>query len=201
MTIEHLVHIVDDDARVRRSLRQLLQAAGFTVLSYSSALACLQAAPRLSGCLLLDLRMPGMDGLQLQQELAARGVRVPVIVLTGQADVRTAVRAMKAGAFDFIEKPYDPVALVAAVAAASADSAPALRNADVVDAKARVAALSRREREVLDRLASGRANKTIAFDLGISARTVEVHRARMLERLGVRRVAEAIRLWVLATLA
>jgi len=201
MTIEHLVHIVDDDARVRRSLRQLLQAAGFTVLSYSSALACLQAAPRLSGCLLLDLRMPGMDGLQLQQELAARGVRVPVIVLTGQADVRTAVRAMKAGAFDFIEKPYDPVALVAAVAAASADSAPALRNTDVVDAKARVAALSRREREVLDRLASGRANKTIAFDLGISARTVEVHRARMLERLGVRRVAEAIRLWVLATLA
>jgi two-component system response regulator FixJ len=199
---DRTVHIVDDDADVRRSLERLLDAAGFDPVSYATPKVFLDAAPGLSaGCLLLDLRMPGMGGLELQVRLNERGSRVPIIVMTAQGDVPTAVKAMKAGAVDFIEKPYDDDVLIAAIEAALAKAEKPDRSVDVADAARRIAALSRREREVLDALMAGRPNKVIAFDLGISVRTVEVHRARMMDRLGTRQLAEAIRLAVLATLA
>jgi FixJ family two-component response regulator len=202
MPADRTIHIVDDDADVRRSLERLLDAAGFDAVSYATADAFVDAAPGLStGCLLLDLRMPGMGGLELQTRLNEIGWRLPVIVMTAQGDVSTAVQAMKAGAVDFIEKPYDDDVLIAAIEAALAKAEKPDLSVDVADASRRIAALSRRERQVLDELMAGRPNKVIAFDLGISVRTVEVHRARMMERLGTRQLAEAIRLAVLATLA
>jgi two-component system, LuxR family, response regulator FixJ len=199
---DRTVHIVDDDADVRRSLERLLDAAGFDPVSYATPEVFLDVAPGLSaGCLLLDVRMPGMGGLELQARLNERESRVPIIVMTAQGDVPTAVRAMKAGAVDFIEKPYDDDVLIAAIEAALATAGKRDRSIEAVEAARRIAALSRREREVLDALMAGRPNKVIAFDLGISVRTVEVHRARMMERLGARQLAEAIRLAVLATLA
>jgi two-component system response regulator FixJ len=202
MTTERTVHVVDDDADVLRSLERLLLSAGFTPVLYKSSLAVMDAASRLSaGCLLLDIQMPGMDGLELQARLNDRGILVPVIVMTGKGDVPTAVRAMKAGAVDFIEKPFDDERLLAAIESALAGAGRIERDREAARAAQRVAALSRRERQVLDGLMAGHPNKVIAYDLGISVRTVEVHRARMLERLGARHTAEAIRLAVTARLA
>ena len=202
MTAERTVHVVDDDAAVRRSLERLLDAAGFRAVSYETTMAFLASAPGLSsGCVLLDVRMPGMDGLTLQARLAKLDNHLPVVVMTGQGDVQTAVRAMKAGAVDFIEKPYDDEVLVKAIELALSLPRQSDRNREAAEAAQRVAALSPRERQVLDALVAGRPNKVIAYDLGISARTVEVHRARMMERLGVRQLAEAIRLAVMARLA
>jgi two-component system, LuxR family, response regulator FixJ len=201
MTAERTVHVVDDDAAVRRSLERLLDAAGFRAVSYDTPMAFLDSAPGLlSGCVLLDVRMPGMDGLALQARLAKLDNHLPVIVMTGQGDVQTAVRAMKAGAVDFIEKPYDDEVLVKAIELALSMPRQSDRTREAAEAAQRVAALSPRERQVLDALVAGRPNKVIAYDLGISARTVEVHRARMMERLGVRQFAEAIRLAVMARL-
>jgi two-component system response regulator FixJ len=148
----------------------------------------------------MDVRMPQMDGLEVQARLRELHVGLPVIVMTGHGDVQTAVRAMKAGAVDFIEKPFNDDVLLSAIEGALARGAGANRNREAEDAAWRIAKLSRREREVLDALVSGRPNKVIAFDLGISVRTVEVHRARMMERLGVRQLAEAVRLAVMARL-
>ncbi|HLQ94618.1 MAG TPA: response regulator [Xanthobacteraceae bacterium] len=202
MTGERTVHVVDDDAAVRRSLERLLDAAGFNTISYETPMAFLAAAPGLSaGCVLLDVRMPGMDGLTLQARLAKMDNRLHVVVMTGQGDVPTAVRAMKAGAVDFIEKPYDDEVLIKAIELALSLPRPSDRNREAAEAAERIAALSPRERQVLDALVAGRPNKVIAYDLSISARTVEVHRARMMERLGVRQLAEAIRLAVMARLA
>jgi two-component system response regulator FixJ len=202
MSVEPTVHVVDDDAGVRRSLERLLDATGFRTISYESPLAFLQVARGLSaGCVLLDIRMPGMDGLELQSRLLALGVLLPVIVMTGQGDVQGAVRAMKAGAIDFIEKPYDDEVLLNAIGAALGRAGAPDRDREVLEAARRIAALSPREREVLDALVAGRPNKVVAFDLGISVRTVEVHRARMMDRLGARQLAEAIRLAVMAKLA
>jgi two-component system response regulator FixJ len=199
---EGTIHIVDDDAAVRRSLVRLLDAADFQSVSYESPIEFLEAAPGLSGgCVLLDIKMPGMDGLQVQARLAELGSTLPVIMVTGQGDVQTAVRAMKAGAVDFIEKPYDEDMLLRAVGSALARPSLTDREREAADAATRIAALSPREREVLEALVAGHPNKVIAFDLGISVRTVEVHRARMMERLGVRQLAEAIRLAVTARLA
>jgi two-component system, LuxR family, response regulator FixJ len=201
MTAERTVHVVDDDAAVRRSLERLLDAAGFRAVSYETPMAFLASAPGLSsGCVLLDVRMPGMDGLTLQARLAKLDNHLPVVVMTGQGDVQTAVRAMKAGAVDFIEKPYDDEVLVKAIELALSLPRQSDRNREAAEAAQRVAALSPRERQVLDALVAGRPNKVIAYNLGISARTVEVHRARMMERLGVRQLAEAIRLAVMARL-
>jgi two-component system response regulator FixJ len=202
MADEKLVHVVDDDAAIRRSLEHLLGAAGFRVVSYATPKSFLDAAAGLTGgCALLDVRMPEMDGLELQERLQAMKVTLPVIVMTGQGDVQNAVRAMKAGAVDFIEKPYSDDALIGAVETALKRGGRTDRDGEAAEAAARIAALSRREREVLDALVAGQPNKVIAYDLGISVRTVEVHRARMMDRLGVRQFAEAIRLAVLARLS
>jgi two-component system response regulator FixJ len=201
MPAEKIVYIVDDDAGVRRSLERLLDSAGLRALSYDSPLAFLDAAVGLSaGCVLLDVRMPEMDGLTLQAWLAKLEVALPVIVITGQGDVQTAVRAMKAGAVDFIEKPYNDESLLNAIETALARAGRPDRAHAAGEAKQRIAELTPRERQVLDALVAGHPNKVIAYDLGISVRTVEVHRARMMERLGVRQLAEAIRLSVMAGL-
>jgi two-component system, LuxR family, response regulator FixJ len=202
MAAEAAVHIVDDDPAVRRTLERLLDGMGLQTRSYDSPSAFLDIASSLSaGCLVLDIRMPGMDGLELQARLLQLENPLPVIVVTGQGDVRSAVRAMKAGAVDYIEKPYSDEDLLAAINTALSSAAWDRRDREAMKAAQRIAALSRREREVLDALVEGRPNKVIAYDLGISVRTVEVHRARMMERLGVRQLAEAVRVAVIATLA
>jgi len=202
MTGKRIVHVVDDDAAVRRALMRLLRSEGLVAVAYETALAVLNAAPSLSsGCILLDLQMPGMDGLELLARLGELGIELPVIVVTGHGDVPTAVRAMKAGAVDFIEKPIDETQLFAAIDAALAEKKFAVRDRAVAGATDRMALLSPRERQVLKAIAVGRPSKLIAYDLGISVRTVEVHRAHMLDRLGVRNMAEAIRIAVMATLA
>jgi two-component system response regulator FixJ len=201
VALERTVYVVDDDAAVRRSLERLLESAGIRVISYETSFAFLEAAPGLApGCVLLDLKMPEMDGLELQALLRKRNVSLPAIVMTGQGDVQSAVRAMKAGAIDFIEKPCNDDVLLDAIEAALTKPNRADLGRDTAEAARRMATLTPRERQVLDALVKGRPNKVIAFDLGISVRTVEVHRARMMERLGVRQLAEAIRLAVLARL-
>jgi two-component system response regulator FixJ len=202
MTGKRIVHVVDDDAAIRRALVRLLRSEGLEAVAYETAQAVLDAGPSLSsGCILLDLQMPGMDGLELLARLGELGVELPVIVVTGHGDVPTAVRAMKAGAVDFIEKPIDETQLFAAIDAALAEKKFAVRERAVAGATERLALLSPRESQVLEAIAIGRPSKLIAYDLGISVRTVEVHRAHMLDRLGVRNMAEAIRIAVMATLA
>ncbi len=201
--VDRTVHVVDDDPAVRRSLERLLDAAGFHVVSYQSPAAFLNAASGLSaGCVLLDIRMPGVNGLEVQARLNRLRVNLPVIVMTGHGDVPSAVRAMKAGAVDFLEKPFDDETLLNAIGGAFAKASRLIGgDREAVRAAQRIATLSPREREVLDALLAGRPNKIIAFDLNISVRTVEVHRARMMERLGTKQFADAIRLAVMATLA
>jgi two-component system response regulator FixJ len=199
---EPTVHIVDDDAAIRRAMVRLLRSAGFAPVAHESAQAILNTAPSLSpGCMLLDVRMPGMDGLELLARMGEFGIDLPVIVLTGHGDVPTAVKAMKAGAVDFIEKPIDEDQLLSAIRAALAEKKPGAGHRAVARATEQMTLLSPRERQVLEAIAGGRPNKLIAYDLGISVRTVEVHRAHMLDRLGVRSIAEAIRIAVLAAVA
>ena len=202
MGTERIVYVVDDNSAVRRSLGRLLYSADFECVAYESALAFLQAVPEISaGCVLLDVKMPEIDGLAMQGQLNHLGFRLPMIVITGHGDISTAVQAMKAGAVDIIEKPFDDERLIAAIEAALANSGPGPADRKAAEAAKRIATLSPRERQVLDALVAGRSSKVIAYDLAISVRTVEVHRARMLERLGTRRLAKAIRLGVLADLA
>lgn len=199
MPVERTVHVVDDDAAVRRSIERLLDSAGLHAISYETSLAFLGAAPNLlPGCLLLDIKMPSMDGLQLQAVLRQSDVLIPVIMMTGHGDVQSAVCAMKNGAVDFIEKPYSDDVLLRAIEVALARVDRADLGRETAEAAKRIATLTPREHEVLAALAMGRPNKVIASDLGISIRTVEVHRARMMDRLGVRQFAEAVRLAVLA---
>jgi two-component system, LuxR family, response regulator FixJ len=199
---ERTVHVVSDDPDVRSSFERLLLAGGFAPVFYGTASDVIEHASELSaGCMLLDLQLPGIDELELQARLNDLGVSLPVIVVTNDGDVPTAVRAMKAGVIDFIEKPLDDERLLVAIEAALASVGQAEREREAAEAGQRIGKLSPRERQVLDGLVAGRPNKVIARDLGISVRTVEVHRARMLERLGIRRASEAIRLAVLATLA
>jgi two-component system, LuxR family, response regulator FixJ len=201
MPAERTIHVVDDDAAVRRSLELLLGSMGFITVSYAAPDSFLLAAPGLTdGCVLLDVKMPGVGGLEVQAMLKAIGFALPIIVITGQGDIQTAVRSMKAGAFDFLEKPYEDEALLSAIEAAFA-ATPHGHDQQTLDAVQRIAELRPREREVLEALVAGASNKVIAFDLGLSVRTVEVHRARMMDRLGTHQLAEAIRLAVLATLA
>jgi two-component system response regulator FixJ len=189
------VHVVDDDEAIRDSLRLLLRASGFVVRTHDSASAFLALAPTLIGCVLTDVSMPEIDGLELQRRLNEGGVRLPVIVMTGQADIPVAVRAMKAGAVDFLEKPFADEQLLEAVRHALERSMQLHAN-DLVAAAAagRLAALTPREREVLDLLVAGLPTKAIANELGASPRTIEVHRGRVFEKLQVRSLPELVRL-------
>jgi len=191
-----MIHLVDDEEAIRRSLGFLLRTSGFSVKAYESGVAFLKEVKTAElGCILLDVRMPHMDGLAVQQELNARGVTMPVIVLTGHGDVSIAVRAMKAGAIDFLEKPFEKTLLLEALGRAF-DRLDRHEDAAVSeqDARVRVAALTAREQEVLRGLVQGLPNKTIAYDLGISPRTVEVHRANCMTKLNVRNLSEALRI-------
>jgi len=194
-----VVHVVDDDTAVRRSLAMLLRSTGHRVETYASAEALLEGAGAEqgleSGCIVLDVRMPGMDGLSLMEVLSQRDVSLPVVVVTGHGDIPLAVRAMRAGALDFVEKPYAEERILEAVDSALSSSREAGRQRSLAaQAQAKVATLSPREREVLAALVEGKANKVIGFELGISPRTVEVHRANLMEKLGVRSLPEAVRI-------
>jgi two-component system, LuxR family, response regulator FixJ len=201
MTTERTVYVLDDDHAVLRSLKRLLESANFEPVTFDNPDAFLAAARTFkAGCVLLDVRLPGMSGLDVQTKLVQMRSDLAVIVVTGQGDVQTAVRAMKAGASDFLEKPYTDHALLGSIEAAFSRETQFDRDREIGDAIRRVATLSPREREVLDQLVSGQPNKLIAYHLGISVRTVEVHRARMMERLGVHQLAEVIRVGILARL-
>lgn len=190
-----MVFVVDDDGVVRDSLRALLESAGHQVADYESADAFLEnVSPTTVGCLVTDIRMPGMDGLALQQELIKREIKMPVIVITGHGDVTLAVRAMKAGALDFIEKPFDDETLLASIRRGTDVAEKAQEHASLVNATTEnLASLTARERQVLDLLIVGHANKVIAHELSISPRTVEVHRGRVMEKMGARNLSDLVR--------
>lgn len=187
--------IVDDDEDVRDSLRALLKSAGFSVRAFASALALLEDGNAVGGCLIADVRMPDMDGLALQEELNKRGSTVPVIIVTGHGDVPLAVRAMKSGAIDFIEKPYDDEVLLESVKRALSvrHSKPTIPK-DEAASVLLIDDLTPREREVLEHVIAGRPNKLIAFELGISPRTVEIHRAHLMEKMRARSLPELVRI-------
>ena len=190
-----LVHIVDDEESIRRSLDFLLRPAGFRTERWEDGEAFLKDADKTEpACVLLDVRMPGMDGLQVQAEMAGRGFNMPVVVLTGHGDISTAVRAMQGGAVDFLEKPFNRERLLQALESGFAqieDREAARKREDW--AKTEVAKLTDREKEVLEGLACGYPNKTIAYDLGISSRTVEVYRANVMSKFEVSNFADALR--------
>ena len=196
MTNERLVYVVDDDDSVRRSAAFMLRHAGFKVEPVVSGVDFLKLAKGAErGCVLLDVRMPEMDGLQVQQQMIKDGIDMPVVILTGHGDIEIAVQAMRAGAVNFLEKPYEKEALIAAMEEAFVrleDSN--LKEMAASEAKVRLACLTGREQDVLDGLLAGLPNKTIAYDLGISPRTVEIYRANMMEKLRVRSLAEALRI-------
>ena len=195
---DYVIQVVDDDDAVRDSLQLLLGSAGYRTRGWSSGPALLASAATLEpGCVIVDVRMPDMDGVTLLGKLRERGIRHPVIVMTGHADVPLAVRAMRAGAIDFIEKPFaDAVILQSLEAALDRGLHPEARHA--ADAATRMTALTPREREVLQALVAGLPNKSIAYDLGISARTVEIHRSRVMEKMQARSLSELVRLGLAA---
>ena len=195
---DRIVHIVDDDEAVRQSLAFLLGSAGLTVRLYESAAAFLAGLSVVKkGCLITDVRMPEMSGIELLQQLRLKACNLPAIVITGHGDVPLAVEAMKAGAVDFIEKPFDQEAILNAVRSAlNRDSSE--EGGDRALIAARLATLSERERQVLEGLVAGRPNKTIAQDLGISPRTVEVYRANLMTKMAARSLSELIRMAIIA---
>lgn len=192
------VHVVDDDPAVRQSLAFLLATDGLAVRLHESAVAFLDAVADPSGCILTDVRMPAVDGIEFLRRLKQRGTRVPVIVMTGHADVPLAVAAMKAGAVDFIEKPFDDEILLASIRSALSQ---AEQDADAVARRSfvrtRMAGLTERERQVLAGLVAGKANKVIALDLGISPRTVEIYRANVMAKLEAGSLSELVRMTLL----
>ena len=202
MADEPMVHVIDDDEAARQSLEFLLDCGGFAVRSYESAAEFLKGVPTMEhGCIITDVRMPEMSGVDLIGRLKTLAVADPVIVITGHADVPLAIQAMKAGVADFLEKPFSDDAILGAVRSALA------RRTDVNQAKAErdrfvalLETLSQREREVLDGLVEGLANKVIAFDLGISARTVEVYRANVMTKMKAGSLSELVRMVTIAKL-
>ena len=200
MPTESIVHVIDDDQAMRDSLDFLFDAAGFPVRTYDSASAFLAGAvDGYAGCVVTDIRMPEMSGLELLRALRARGSELPVIVITGHGDVPLAIEAMKAGAKDFLEKPFEDERLLGAVRAAI-DEAGARRpeREEQAAVRIRIARLSHRERQVLRRLVEGQLNKTIAWELGISARTVEVYRAKLMAKMEAPAFADLVRMALLA---
>jgi two-component system, LuxR family, response regulator FixJ len=200
MPDEAVVHVIDDDEAVRDSLSFLLRSAGVTVATHESATAFVAGLPYASaGCIVTDIRMPGMTGIELLKRLADDGLRLPVIVMTGHGDVPLAVEAMKLGAVDFLEKPFDDDALLAAIRAALdryEDNDKRAERETVF--RERLETLSAREQQVLDGLIAGHPNKTIAFDLGISARTVEVYRANVMTKMKAGSLSELVRMALIA---
>jgi two-component system response regulator FixJ len=194
-----VVHVVDDDEAMRQSIEFLLRTANIQVQLYESAVDFLKAASEVkAGCVVTDVRMPGMSGIQLLQRLRDLKLSLPVIVITGHGDVRLAVEAMKSGAADFIEKPFDDEALLSAVQAAlSAQATDSDRQALKVAINHRIASLSNREREVLEGLVAGQPNKTIAYDLGISPRTVEIYRANVMTKMEASSLSDLVRMALL----
>jgi two-component system response regulator FixJ len=190
------VFVVDDDPGKRESLRFLLESAGFAGETYASAPAFLEAGGAgKSGCLVTDVRMPEMNGLELQEKLAAEGSRLSVILMTGHADVPMAVGAMRAGASDFIEKPFSDVALIDSIRRALEKARARERAAPAAaDLERRLATLTPREREVLDHLVRGSQHKVIAHALKISPRTIEVHRARIMQKMEARNLAHLVQI-------
>ncbi|HUF71765.1 MAG TPA: response regulator transcription factor [Gammaproteobacteria bacterium] len=191
-----IVYVVDDDRGVRDSLNLLLGSAGIVSEAFESAAAFLAGfRPDRIGCLVADIRMPGMSGLELQQELNARKVEIPIVFITGHGDVPMAVNAMKAGAVDFLTKPFRNRDLLDRIEAALGSARAGFQDHEKLrEARARYAALTPREAEVMELVVSGLANKVIAMDLGVSQRTVELHRARVMQKMGVRSLAELVRL-------
>jgi two-component system response regulator FixJ len=200
MRDDRAVHVIDDDDAVRDSLTFLLTSAGFAVTAHESATDFLEALPRMSpACVITDVRMPGTSGIELLQELSARKAAIPTIVVTGHGDIALAVEAMKLGAIDFVEKPFEDETILKAVRTAMDR-----RGADVMndvakqEIRSRIAALSARERQVLDGIVAGKANKVIAYELGISPRTVEVYRANVMTKMQAGSLSELVRMALLA---
>jgi two-component system response regulator FixJ len=191
-----LIVVVEDDNRVRASLSALLRAAEHREAAFGSAEELLaHGMPNGAVCLVVDIRLPGMDGVTLVEELRRRGDRTPVVMVTGHGDIPLAVRAVRAGASDFVEKPYDDEQLLASIGQAMADGVAETAAAQrIAQASTRVAALSAREREVLEALVAGKTTKLIAHELGLSVRTVEGHRGNLMARLGVRTLSAAMRI-------
>jgi two-component system response regulator FixJ len=200
MPTDLVVHIVDDDPAIRDSLSFLIETTDFSARTYESAPALLARADRLEpGCILTDVRMPEMNGLEMVRRLNELGVRHPVIVMTGHADVPLAIEAMRAGVKDFIEKPFDDEALLSSIRSALAVGAEAIeQEGQGAEMRARLDSLSPRERQVLDGLVAGHANKVIAYDLGLSPRTVEVYRANVMTKMQARSLSELVRMSMVA---
>jgi FixJ family two-component response regulator len=193
---EPTVHIVDDDPSVLKGLKRLLQSAGWNAVTYESAHEFLSAHdPVAPGCLILDMSMPGYSGLELQRLLTEKGSSLPVVFLTGHGDVPTTVTAMRAGALNFLSKPVNDDTLLASVSEAiEIDRNARESNAEVVDARERLSTLTARERQVLERVVAGRLNKQIADELGTGVKTIKVHRARVMQKMNSRSVAQLARL-------
>ena len=197
-----LVYIVDDEPAVRDSMAMLVSSVGLQAKTFSSAEAFLAGySPGAPGCVVADVRMPGMSGLELQEHLSAKRIPVPVVIMTGHGDIAMAVRAMKAGATDFLEKPFNDQVFLESVQRALRRPATATHaDADVTDAIARLETLTAREREVMQLIVEGRANKVIAAKLSLSIRTVETHRAKIMEKAEARSLAELVRMAIAAGL-
>ena len=200
MPFESTVHVIDDDEALRDSLTFLLRTARLEVQSYPSAAAFLEALPEANlSCVITDVRMPGMSGIDLLRRLRERKISVPVIVITGHGDIPLAVEAMRIGAVDFLEKPFDDEVLIASVKTALRQKeGEAKRHGERAEIEGRLAALSNRERDVLGGLVAGRANKQIAFDLGISPRTVEIYRANLMSKMQAGSLSDLVRMALIA---
>jgi two-component system, LuxR family, response regulator FixJ len=196
MATDAIVHVIDDDEAVRQSIEFLLRTFGVKARTYDSASAFLDALPNIeSGCIITDVRMPGVSGIDLLRRLGEMGIRMPVIVVTGHGDVPLAVEAMKNGAIDFLEKPFaDDLLLGSVRSALNRSQENAERDAERAEVEARLATLTNREREVLEGLVAGKPNKIIAFDLAISPRTVEIYRANVMTKMEAGSLSELVRM-------
>jgi len=195
LPVERIIHVVEDDDHVRDAVALLLEASGYSVLTYASGVVFLESAKSaVPGCILLDIHMPEMNGLEVQRRLTASGVQSPVIILTGQSDISLAVEAMRGGAFEFLEKPYQNEALLEAVREAFATlEATNDDRATTADAKVRVTQLTGPETQVMRGLLAGLPNKLIAYELNINVRTAETYRAKVMQKLNARGLSAAVR--------
>lgn len=197
---EPVVHIIDDDEAVRDSLNMLLDSVDIANRQYESAQAFLQSDyTSTSGCIVLDIRMPGMSGMELQEKLNEMGLKLPIIFITGHGDIPMAVEAMKRGAVEFVQKPFREQELLDCInRALQMDSERRISDQEVDAIRRRVESLTPREKQVMDMIVEGKANKVIAFDLDLSQRTVEIHRAHVMEKMQTKSLAELVRMVLVA---